>query len=82
MNIFQELVVQEVNDDIRQKMSQELINLIHNGNFVAKLIDLLYDIKSKFKIDKQAKIICTLNQKDKSDVDPLVDLEIKGYHVR
>ena len=28
------------------------------------------------------KNICSLNQKDKSDVDPLVDLEIKGYHVR
>ena len=32
--------------------------------------------------EKQTKNICNLNQKDKSDVDPLVDLEIKGYHVR
>ena len=31
---------------------------------------------------KQTKNICSLNQKDKSDSDPLVDLEIKGYHVR
>ena len=33
-------------------------------------------------IEKQTKNICSLNQKDKSDADPLVDLEIKGYHVR
>ena len=32
--------------------------------------------------EKQTKSICSLNQKDKSDVDPLVDLEIEGYHVR
>ena len=31
---------------------------------------------------KQTKNICNLNQKEKSDVDPLVELEIKGYHVR
>ena len=31
---------------------------------------------------KQTKNICSLNQKDKSDADPLVNLEIEGYHVR
>ena len=31
---------------------------------------------------KQTKNIYSLNQKDKSDADPLVDLEIEGYHVR
>ena len=31
---------------------------------------------------KQTKNICSLSQKDKSDADPLVDLEIEGYHVR
>ena len=51
-------------------------------NFVAKLIDLLYNLKSKSGLDKQAKSICSLNQKDKNDADPLVDLEIEGYHVR
>ena len=62
-------------------MSQELIKLIHNDNSIAKLIDLLYNLKNKFGIDKQDKSICSLNQKDKSDDDPLVDLEIKFYHV-
>ena len=62
-------------------MSQELINLIHNDNYVAKLIDLLYNLKSKFSIDRQAKSICSLNQ-NKIDADPLVDLEIEGYHVQ
>ena len=33
-------------------------------------------------MDKQNKIICSLNKKYKSDVDPLVDLEIEGYHVQ
>ena len=32
-------------------------------------------------MDKQTKNICSLNQKHKSDADPLVDLEIEGYHV-
>ena len=32
-------------------------------------------------MDKQTKNISSLNQKDKSDADPLVDLEIEGYHV-
>ena len=31
---------------------------------------------------KQTKNICILNKKYKSDADPLVDLEIEGYHVR
>ena len=81
-NIFQELVAQEVNDDARQKMSQELINLINTDNFVAKLIELIYNIKSKSSVDKQAKSICSLNQNNKNDVDPLVDLEIEGYHIQ
>ena len=31
-------------------------------------------------MEKQTKNICILNQKDKSDAEPLVDLEIEGYH--
>ena len=42
---------------------------------------MLYEIKHN-NIEKQTKNICSLNQKDKSDVDPLVDLEIEGYHVQ
>ena len=33
-------------------------------------------------MDKQTTNICSLNKNDKRDVDPLVDLEIEGYHVR
>ena len=80
-NIFQELFAQEENDDNRVKISQELINVIHNDNSVAQFIDLLYNIKNKSCTEKQAKRICILKQKDKSDAKPLVDLEIKGYHV-
>ena len=37
-NIFQELATQEANDDNRQRISQELINIIHNDNSVAQFI--------------------------------------------
>ena len=32
-------------------------------------------------MEKQTKNICILNHKYRSDADPLVDLEIEGYHV-
>ena len=49
---------------------------------VSQFIDLLYKIKHNNNTEKQTKNICSLNQKDKSDVDPLVDLEVEGYHVQ
>ena len=39
-------------------------------------------MKHNNNTEKQTKNICSLNQQDKSDADPLVDLEIEGYHVR
>ena len=39
-------------------------------------------MKNKPNREKQTKNICSLNKKDKSDADPLVDLEIKRYHIR
>ena len=44
-NIFQELAAQEANDDTRQKISQELINIIHNYSSIAKFIDILQSQK-------------------------------------
>ena len=52
-----------------------------NDKLVSQFIDLLYNMKHINNTEKQTKNICSLNQKDKSDADPLVDLEIKGYHV-
>ena len=49
---------------------------------VSQFIELLYNMKHTNNRKKQAKNICSLKQKDKSDADPLVDLEIEGYHVR
>ena len=49
---------------------------------MSQFIDLLYKIKHNNNIEKQTKSICNLNQKYKSDANPLVDLEIEGYHVR
>ena len=57
-------------------MSQELINLIKTDNSVANLINLMYNIKNKSGVDKQAKSICSLNKKDKRDANPIVNLEI------
>ena len=42
---------------------------------------MLYEIKCN-NSEKQGKNICSLNKKDKGDADPLVDLEVEGYHVR
>ena len=42
----------------------------------------MYKIKHNNKTEKQTKKFCSLNQKVKSDVNPLVDLEVEGYHVR
>ena len=39
-------------------------------------------MKHNNNIEKKTKNIYSLNQKDKSDADPLVDLGIEGYHVR
>ena len=49
---------------------------------MSQFIDLLYNMKHNNNIEKQTKNICSLNQKDKSDANPLVNLEIEGYHGR
>ena len=56
--------------------------MVQKDKIVSQFIDLLYKIKHNKNTEKKTKNICNLNQKDKSDVDPLVDLEIEGYHVR
>ena len=81
-NMFQAFSRQEEIYNSRQDISQELLNLVHNDKSVAQFINLLYNIKKKSSMEKQTKNICSLNQKDKSDDDPLVDLDIEGYHVR
>ena len=80
--MFQEFTRQESIDDSRHDISQEPLNFIHNDKSIAQFIDLLYNIKIKTNMKKQIKNICSLNKKDKSDLNPLVDLEIEGYHVR
>ena len=80
-NMFQDLARHEVVDDRQQNTLEKLFSLIQNGKSLSQFIDLLYNIKHKNNRDKQTKNICSLNQKDESDADPLVDLEIEGYHV-
>ena len=79
--MFQEFSQQEEIYNSRQDISQELLNLIHNDKSVAQFIDLLYNIKNNPSMEKQTKNICILNKKDNTDIDPLVDLEIEGYHI-
>ena len=64
----------------RLSSNQQLTRLIQTDESVGQFIDLLQQIKNT-NPEKQTKNICSLNQKDKNDVDPLVDLEIEGYHV-
>ena len=80
--MFKEFARQEAVDDSRKNTVKELIRLVQNDKSVSQFIDLLYNIKHNNNTKKQTKNICSLNQKDKSDADPLVDLEIQGYHVR
>ena len=65
----------------RPNTINQLIQLVQIDKSVSQFIDLLHEIKGT-NPEKQTKNICSLNQKDKSDADPLVDLEIEGYHVR
>ena len=80
-NVFKEIAWQENVHDTQPNIMNELIQLIQIDNSVSQFIDLFYEIKGT-NLEKQKKNICSLNQKDKSDVDPLVDLEIEGYHIQ
>ena len=71
-HVFQDIAWQEDIDNSQ---------LIQTDKSISQFIDLLHEIKST-NPEKHTKNICNLNQKDKSDADPLVDLEIEGYHVR
>ena len=82
MNIFKEFARKEEANDSRQNTVKELIRLVQYDNEVSQFIELLYNMKHNNNTEKQTKNICSMNQKDKSDADPLVDLEIKGYHVQ
>ena len=79
-NVFKEIVWQENAHNSRPNTINELIQLIQTDNSVSQFIDLLYEIKDT-NSEKETKNICSLNKKDKSDADPLVVLEIEGYHV-
>ena len=81
-NIFKEFSRQEEADNSRQSTIKELIRLVQYDKVVSQFFDLLYNMKHHNNTEKQTKNICSLNQKDKSDAGPLVDLEIEGYHVR
>ena len=80
-NIFREFARQEEANDNQHNTIKELIQLVQTDNSVSQFIDLLYEIKHN-NTEKQTRNIYSLNQKYKSDADPLVDFEIEGYHVQ
>ena len=80
-HIFHDIAQQEDTVNSRLSTTQQLIHLTQTDESVAQFIDLLHKIKS-VNFGKQTKNICSLNQKDKNDVDPLVNLEIECYHIR
>ena len=75
-NMFKEFARKEAVDDSRQNTTKELIHLVKNDKSVSQFIELLYNMKHSNNTEKQTKNICSMNQKDKSNVNPLVDLEI------
>ena len=79
-NVFKEIARQEKVHNSQPNIINELIQLVQTDNLVSQFIDLLYEIKGT-NSEKQTKNICSLNKKYKGDADPLVDLEIEGYHV-
>ena len=80
--MFQEIATYEEYDDSRQNTSNELIKIINKDECIEMIIYLMYSLKNTSGEDKQDKSICILHYKDKNYADPLVDLEIEGYHVR
>ena len=80
--MFKEFTRQEEVDDNQQNTVKELIRLVQDDKSVSQFIDLLYNIKHNNNTEKQTKNICSLNQKEKSDADPFVDLEIEGYRIQ
>ena len=75
-HIFQNIAQQEDIINSRLSSNQQLTHLIEIDESVGQFIKLLHQIKTT-NPEKQTKNICSLNQKDKNDVDPLVDLEIE-----
>ena len=75
-HIFQDIAQKEDLVISRPNTVHQLIYLTQIDKFVAQFIDLLHQIKNT-NLEKQTKNICSLNQKDKNDVD----LEIEGFHV-
>ena len=69
-HIFQDIAQQEDIITSRLSTTQQLTHLIQIDKSVAQFIDLLHTLKDTTK-EKQTKNICSLNQKDKNDVDPL-----------
>ena len=80
-HVFQNIARQEDLHNSRPNTINQLIQLVQIDKSISQFIDLLHEIKGT-NPEKQTKNICNLNQKDKTDADPLVNLEIEGYHIR
>ena len=67
-----------MNEESKNKSLNELFNLL-TKEAIAWLTDFM---QSNPEINKDAKNLCTLNQRDKNNVDPLVNLEVDGFCIK
>ena len=66
----------------RNKRLNELFHLFTKEEGSAGLIGLMQSIRNNPESNRPTKILCTLNQKVKTDIDPLIDLEFKRFCIK
>ena len=77
-----QLAYEEITKESRNKILNELFNLLTKEESIAWLIDLMQSIRSNPERNKDAKNLWKLNKKDKTSIDPLVYLKVEGFYVK
>ena len=77
--MFAQLAYEEINEQNRNKMLNEVFHLLTKDEVIARLIDLMQSIINNHESNRPAKNMCTLNQRDKNGIVDLVKLEFKGF---
>ena len=72
--IFKEIAMQEDNKENLKANLKELLQLLTKEDDVRQLVDVFNILKNQSKPKKKIKNICHMNQVDKCDLDPQVDL--------
>ena len=80
--MFTQHASKKMNEENRNKILNELFNLLTKEEAIAWLIDLMESIRDSHGSSRTTKNLCTLNQRDKIDIDPLFDLEVKRLCIK